>query len=165
MARKEESKLRERITTALRPLKAFAVENPVLPGTPDVYYDGKTRWTHHGDYEDECPESSYHGWIEAKRGVLPARASTKFSVEIRPGQKPFWVDAHQRGAVVHVLVQVEPRRSEDSNCYLWLDGKSAADHLDVSTFDILRQVARNSIQLYPGDNKSLFRWIRRCVMM
>jgi hypothetical protein len=166
MTRKEESKFRSKITDALRPLKAFAVENQLcLPGTPDVFYDGKVSWDEDGEYKEDLPKTRYCGQIEAKRGVLPVRASTKFSVDIQPGQKPFWADAHERGAVVYVLVQVEPRQAEASNCYLQLDAKVAVEHLDVSSFDILRAVARSWIQLYPGDHQQLKRWIRRCVMV
>lgn len=165
MTRKEESIFRSRVTAALRPLKAFAVENPILPGTPDVFYDGTTRWTYDGVYSETAIPRRHCGMLELKRGVLPVRSSTKLSVDIQPGQRPFWADAHQRGAVVRVLVQVEPRQGRGANCYLNLDPDVAASLLGTTPFDTLRAAARSWIQVFPGSDGELFRWIRRCVMV
>lgn len=93
--------MRSKVTGALKAQGAFAVENPCLPGTPDVYYIA--------------------GWIELKwLRAWPARTESAVRVEhYTPQQRVFHVEHWRRGGAVHVLLQVR-------GTWLLFDGPTAA---------------------------------------
>lgn len=96
-----ESDQRSRVVRALRAQGAFAVENPCLPGTPDVSY--------------------IDGWIELKwlRG-WPKRADSPVTIEhYTPQQRVFHVEHWRKGGAVHLLLQVR-------GTWLLFDGPTAA---------------------------------------
>lgn len=96
-----ESDQRSKVTKALKAQGAFAVENPCLPGTPDVNY--------------------IDGWIELKwlRG-WPKRESSPVTIDhYSPQQRVFHVEHWRKGGAVHLLLQVR-------GTWLLFDGPTAA---------------------------------------
>lgn len=105
-----ESTLRGTVVEALAPLDAVSVENPVLPGTPDVNY--------------------VEGWLELKSlPGWPADPSTPLRVEHwTPQQKVWHVRRSRAGGTTHVLLEVVRSRH-----FLLLDGAVAARILGKAT--------------------------------
>lgn len=96
-----ESDQRSKVVRALKAQGAFAVENPCLPGTPDVSY--------------------IDGWIELKwlRG-WPKREDSPVTIEhYTPQQRVFHVEHWRKGGAVHLLLQVR-------GTWLLFDGPTAA---------------------------------------
>lgn len=93
--------MRSKVTRALRKLGAFAVENPCLPGTPDVAHVG--------------------GWIELKwLPGWPKRADSPVRLEhYTQQQRVFHQMWWARGGMVHLLLQVR-------STWLLFDGPTAA---------------------------------------
>lgn len=96
-----EADMRGKVVRALRPLDAMAVENPALPGTPDVNY--------------------IEGWIELKwLRAWPKRPDTVVRIEHFTKQQRVWHFRRRRaGGQSWFLLQV--RRE-----WLLLDGAIAA---------------------------------------
>lgn len=117
-----ESTMRRRVLRALRPLHGIAVENPVLPGTPDVNY--------------------VEGWIELKRlDKWPARKTTVVRIPTyTPQQKVFAVRRRRVGGQSWFLLQV-------GNEWLLLDAADAAVSINKST----RQELISKTLYYWGD--------------
>lgn len=88
--------------------EAQRIENPVGPGTPDVYYTMKSNGS--------------MGWIELKHEhKWPKRTSTTLKVDHFTPQQRNWLRRHEKaGAKVFVLIQVEKD-------YFLIDGTTAAD--------------------------------------
>lgn len=107
MTGRTESSLRAAVIEALEPLHAIAVENPALPGTPDVNYIG--------------------GWIELKSSAgWPSRKSTPLRCDHwTPQQKVFHLRRSRKGGRTWVLLQV-------GTDYLLLDGETAVKMLGKS---------------------------------
>ena len=82
-----ESDMRSRVIKMLTPLHAIAVENPVLPGTPDVNF--------------------VEGWLELKWiRNWPVGEDTPVKVDhYTPQQKVFMRKRHERGGNVGLLIQ------------------------------------------------------------
>lgn len=99
-----ESRMRTKVVKHLRHLHAFAVENRVLPGTPDVSYIG--------------------GWIELKQ--IPKWPSDEHAVvkvpHFTPRQRAWLRMHHSRGGVCWVLLKCKQE-------WLLFDGQKAACHL------------------------------------
>jgi len=62
-----EKRMRHQVTKLLEPICAFAVENPVHPGTPEV-----------------C---TTYGWLELKMGTWPKRTGSPVRVKLRKEQR------------------------------------------------------------------------------
>lgn len=111
-----EKVLRRWVVDALRPLHAFAVENPVNPGTPDV----------------ECTLC----WIELKHvEEAPVRVDTVLAVPHYTPQQRFW--ARQRniaGGCSFMLIQV-------SSEFLLFRGEDAAHYVGYYPLQFLRERA------------------------
>lgn len=93
----------ERVIKTLKPLHGFRVENPCLPGTPDV----------------NCTL----GWIELKWiEKWPARTGTPVRVDhFTPQQRIFGQKRHRAGGLALLLLQVESTQD-----WLLFDGPTAA---------------------------------------
>ena len=100
--------MRAAVVAALSPLHAFAVENPALPGTPDIY--------------------TLAGWIETKwMREWPKRPSTRVKVKRFSPEQRAWLRRHAAcGGRAWVLLAVNRE-------WLLLDGELAADRLDYTT--------------------------------
>jgi hypothetical protein len=102
-----ERKMRTFVTSALRPLHAIAVENPVLPGTPDVNY--------------------IEGWIELKwLRAWPKNPASIVRIPHFTKQQVVWHFKRRRaGGQSWILIQC--RRE-----WLLMDGKDACliNHLN-----------------------------------
>lgn len=100
---RREAELRHSVVTALAPLHAFAVENPVLPGTPDVNY--------------------VEGWLELKSWEKwPAQRTTPLRIEHwTPEQRVFHRRRSRVGGATYVLVEIVASRD-----YILLEGGLAA---------------------------------------
>ena len=105
---KSESKDRKDVVLALKKLHAFAVENIVYPGTPDIAFIG--------------------GWIELKKlDEWPARATTKVKLPHYTVQQRAWAKVHHyRGGRSYWLLRV---RKE----WLLLHGAIAAEVVGTLT--------------------------------
>lgn len=103
-----ESNMRQSITKALKPLHAIAVENPVLPGTPDVNYVG--------------------GWIELKWArSWPVRPDSIVRIDhYTVQQRVFAYKRRKAGGQCWWLLQVKKE-------WLLLDGAVAALHVNRAT--------------------------------
>lgn len=76
----------------------YRVENPIIPGTPDVHYALRV---------DNCPGMRGQGWIELKyTPSLPARETTPVRYGWRPGQRAFLGRYWDLGGHAYVLAQV-----------------------------------------------------------
>jgi len=96
--------MRGKVVKALRGLDGFAVENPCLPGTPDLNY--------------------IDGWIELKwLPRWPAQERSRVSVpHFTPQQRLFLTERWRKGGSVFLLLQV---RTD----WLLFTGPVAAEHL------------------------------------
>lgn len=109
--------MRSRVVKALRSLDAVPIENPILPGTPDIEYIG--------------------GWIELKSAKQwPARPTTplrvtRFTVE----QRLFLRRRVERGGNAWLLLRVGTRD------WLLFRGDKAAQLLDYATKSVLMEAA------------------------
>ena len=105
---KSEGKDRKDVVLALRKLHAFAVENPVHPGTPDVVYIG--------------------GWIEMKKlDAWPVRPTTKVRLDHYTIQQRAWARMHHhRGGISYWLLRVQKE-------WLLLHGAIAAEVVGTLT--------------------------------
>ena len=103
-----ESTMRKKVVRALRPLNAVAVENPAMPGTPDVNY--------------------IEGWIELKRlPRWPVRQNTIVRIPTYTQQQRVWHFRRRRaGGQCWFLLQVLDE-------WLLIDGAVAALTINRST--------------------------------
>ncbi len=118
-----ESNMRGRVVHALRSLKAFAVENACLPGTPDV--------------------TMLTGlWMELKQiPAWPVRVDTLVRVDhFRPEQRIWLSDWSAAGGRCCVLLRVH-------RDWLWLEGGWAADNLGHVTRATL---LRSAVKVWEG---------------
>lgn len=115
---RREAALRASVIRKLEPLNAVAVENPALPGTPDVNYVG--------------------GWLELKSlERWPAHAKTKVRCEHwTPVQRVFHLRRCNVGGGCRVLLEICL-----SHDYLLLDGLDAVRLLGEGTQAELRAAA------------------------
>lgn len=115
--------MRSKVVRALKRHHGFAVENPCLPGTPDINYVG--------------------GWIELKwlRG-WPKRAGTPVAIEhYSPQQRAFHQLRWHHGGAVYLLLQVQ-------SDWLLFDGPTAAKLVGTATREELFQVA---LETWPSE--------------
>lgn len=129
-----ESTMRGRVVRGLKSVHGIAVENPALPGTPDVNYTG--------------------GWIELKwlrKWPVGSDTLVRFT-EFSPQQRLWHVKRRMAGGVSWVLVQV-------ASDWLLLDGAVAAMNLDALTREGLYGVAEASTDKFDGEE--LVEWISR----
>jgi len=117
MPRRERT-LRDSVTHHLKSLNAIAVENPILPGTPDVNY--------------------VEGWIELKSWERwPVHPRTVLRMDHwTPQQRVFHLRRSRAGGRTHVLLSIE-----ETHDFLLLDGKTAATILGKATQSQLREFA------------------------
>jgi hypothetical protein len=111
-----ETSMRARVTKALRPLDAIAVENAALPGTPDVEFIG--------------------GWIELKtEDKWPARPTTPLRLKRFEIEQRVWLRRRvRRGGHAFVLLRVGRE-------WMLFRGDVAAAKLGHSTREELGAVA------------------------
>lgn len=110
-----ESRMRQRVVRDLRSLNAIAVENPVLPGTPDVNY--------------------VEGWIELKwLRSWPSRGGIVAIPHFTPQQRVWHYRRRMAGGQSWVLIQC--RRE-----WILLDGAVAAMVVNKSTREELIEAA------------------------
>lgn len=111
--------MRKRVVKALKRLHAISVENPCLPGTPDVNY--------------------VEGWVELKCvEKWPKREDTILRLDhFTPQQKLFLRKRWAKGGNAFLLLQVE----QD---WLLFDGPTAAEVVGCSTKATLLEEARFS---------------------
>ena len=130
-----ESTMRGRVVRALKSLNAIAVENPVLPGTPDVNY--------------------VEGWIELKwLREWPTGEDTPVRFpHFTPVQRVWHIKRRLAGGMSWVLIQCKRE-------WMLFDGAVAAIHLNQSTKAELHKVASGTT--IDGLNpKELTEWISR----
>lgn len=129
-----ESAQRAAVLKALRPLHAVPVENPALPGTPDVNY--------------------IDGWIELKQ--LPRWPTSGNIVKVRhftPQQRLFLRLRRAKNGKAWVLLRVKLE-------WLLFDGAVAAEKLGNVTKQELRELA--VMRWAKGlDGKELLAFLRR----
>ena len=102
-----ESGQRQRVIRDLKSLNAIAVENPVLPGTPDVNY--------------------IEGWIELKwLRSWPVRDGVVTIPHFTPQQRVWHYRRRKAGGTAWFLLQCKRE-------WLLLDGAVAAMHVNKST--------------------------------
>lgn len=113
-----EQDLRGRINRMLKPLHAIAVENPALPGTPDVNYIG--------------------GWLELKQlRSWPVLEATNVVIEhFTPQQRVWHLQRRMLGGTSRVIIQC--RRE-----WLAMDGAVAALWLNFLNRSELIQRSEN----------------------
>ncbi len=116
-----EKTMRRRIVTALRALDALSIENPIVPGTPDVNY--------------------IEGWIELKWARRwPEQESDILRMPHFTNQQRVWLRRRWRkGGRVWLLLQV-------GQCWLLFDGATAADVVGTST---RRELFERAYQAWP----------------
>lgn len=105
------------VISALKPMDAIAVENPVYPGTPDVNY--------------------IEGWIELKSlDGLPKRLhSTKVKIaHYTPQQRAWILKRYLKGGRVHLLLQI-------GNEWFLFGGRFAAQKVGRVLYEELKQNA------------------------
>lgn len=102
-----EKEFRSKIVSALKPLRAFAVENDVHDGTPDV-----------------C---CLAGWLELKVSNTPSRVTTKVAVKRRPSQSVWLKGWRRQGGRAWGLILL------DDTVVMLHDGLWAAEYYDFST--------------------------------
>jgi hypothetical protein len=115
---RRERTLRDSVCLALQPLNAIAVENPIIPGTPDVNYA--------------------EGWIELKSWEYwPKRPTTTLIMDHWTPQQRVWHIRRSRvGGRTYVLLEIV-----QGHHYLLLEGGAAARILGKSTRSQLEQAA------------------------
>jgi hypothetical protein len=125
-----ETSMRGRVTHALKPLDAIAVENGVLPGTPDVEFIG--------------------GWVELKSlDAWPARHETPVRCDhFNPEQRAWLRRRIRRGGKAWLLLRVGKE-------WLLFDGATAADILGTATRVQLAQATVRHWQRTPTDEELL----------
>jgi len=104
-----EKALAGRVVKILKPLDACRVENPCLPGTPDVNYIG--------------------GWIELKQeDKWPVRPDTPLRLhhDLSPQQRIWITRRIEKGGKAYVLMQI-------ARDYIMLDGRVAAEIIGEAT--------------------------------
>ena len=129
-----EKSMRSRVVRSLKALDAIAVENPALPGTPDVNY--------------------VEGWIELKQlTAWPQKADTVVRCDIFTPQQRVWhIRRRLAGGTSWLLLQVGRE-------WLLFDGAVAALNLGLCTRIELRCLA---VESNPSPSeKELVRWISR----
>lgn len=127
-----ERTMRGRVVRDLKSLNAIAVENPALPGTPDVNY--------------------VEGWIELKQlPEWPAREETTVNVStFTPQQRVWHLRRRMAGGISWLLLQVGQE-------FLLIDGAQAALSLGhVTRRELVKLSSEYTARLKPGD---LLRWI------
>lgn len=125
-----ESSMRARVTRALRSLDAIAVENGVMPGTPDVEFIG--------------------GWVELKSASnWPARPDSCLRVVHFNAEQRAWLRRRvRRGGKAWLLLRV---RME----WLLFRGDVAADTLGLATRSQLVSSAVRHWPRTPNDEELL----------
>ncbi len=119
-----EKRLRRQVVDLLKPICAFAVENMVLDGTPDVV----------------CTA----GWLELKIATLPKRVDTsRVVVDLRPAQRIWLRRWRQHGGKCWTFTRID--MDEDPDLYLLHDGAWSAECLGEST---LAEMMKNAIASY-----------------
>ena len=118
---RRESSLRSVVVETLREFHAIAVENPALPGTPDVNYVG--------------------GWLELKSlDRWPARAATPVRIEHWTPQQRVWHVLRARaGGRSFVLIEIV-----DPGDVLLLDGPAAVSFIGKANRAQLLELAVKS---------------------
>lgn len=108
-----ESNLSKSVMSALKPWDRMRVENPALPGTPDVNY---------------CCGEGKEGWIELKQvDAWPKRTGTPLRIPHFTPQQRVWLTRRRyKGGRAYVLLQV-------SNDFLLFSGTVAAEILGDTT--------------------------------
>jgi len=111
-----EARMRKKVVKALKPLHAIAVENPCLPGTPDVNHT--------------------EGWIELKwLRSWPSKPETPVRLDHYTAPQKIWAYQRRRaGGQCWFLLQCGRE-------WLLLDGIVAAMHVNQATKQELIQVA------------------------
>jgi len=111
-----EARDRSKVVRALRSLHAFAVENSVYPGTPDVAYIG--------------------GWIEMKKlDEWPKRSNTKVRLPHYTKEQRAWAKVHHhKGGKSFWLLRVQRE-------WLLLHGAIAAELVGTLTREELIEVS------------------------
>jgi hypothetical protein len=127
-----EATMRGRVVRALKDVHAIAVENPALPGTPDINY--------------------VEGWIELKwLRKWPVNPDTIVRFPEFTGQQRVWhIKRRLAGGVSWVLVQIDQQ-------WLLLDGAIAAMYLDSVTREGLYDGAEAHSDKFNGEE--LMEWI------
>lgn len=82
-----ERKIRTEIVKMLKPIGAFAVENPACPGTPDI--------------------ATTLGWIELKIGKVPVDPNKAPKVDLRSTQRVWLRKWHAVGGVAWTLTKFD----------------------------------------------------------
>jgi len=126
-----EQDMRGRVIRALSNVHAIAVENPVLPGTPDINYIG--------------------GWIETKwLRNWPVNEDTLVRIEhFTPQQRVWHIKRRLAGGTSWVLLQCK-------RDWILLDGAVAAIHLNQCDRATLYELA---IRRADGFPEGLVGWI------
>lgn len=122
-----ERKMRKNVVDWLKPLDAFAVENPANPGTPDVNY--------------------IEGWIELKQlDAWPASDNTPVRLpHYTPQQRIRARKRWRKGGNVYWLLQVR-------NDWLLLEGHTAAELYDGESAPTRAQLFNEAIASWNGQN-------------
>ena len=130
-----EQHMRGRVVRALMPKHAIAVENPALPGTPDVNYLG--------------------GWIELKcLRSWPARAETLVAIDTFTPQQRIWhIRRRMAGGTSWMLIQC-------GRDWLLLDGADAALNIGLCTKQQLIDLSAGYSD-HGLDQEELISWISR----
>lgn len=111
----KEKDFRKQIVQMLKPLRAFAVENDVHDGCPDV-----------------CCVA---GWIELKVATSPVRSTTPVNIGLRPAQRVWLKMWRQHGGRAWTLMLLD-------NHYVMLhDGHWAAEYYDTATSELIMDKA------------------------
>ena len=129
-----EQHMRGRVVRALRSVHAVAVENPALPGTPDINY--------------------VEGWIETKwLRDWPTNSTTRVKIDhFTPQQRVWHVKRRLAGGTCWVLLQCKKE-------WILLDGAVAALHLNQTTREELISLADRVAEGFPEEG--LVEWVSR----
>lgn len=101
-----EKEFRSKLVEALKPLRAFPVENDVHDGTPDVHCLG--------------------GWIELKVGTCPVRATSRVVLGLRPAQAIWLRGWRRQGGRAWGMILL------NDSVVMLHDGLWAAENYDVA---------------------------------
>lgn len=102
----KEKEFRSKLVDALKPLRAFPVENDVHDGTPDVCCLG--------------------GWIELKVGDCPVRSTSRVDLGLRPAQAIWLRGWRRQGGRAWGMILL------NNEVVMLHDGMWAADNYDVA---------------------------------